>query len=130
MQLRDAEFMAQMSTAVEAAPAAQRPLAYIDFIAAWTQQPDFCGCAFINASAEYSNQNDRPHVLAKAHKQNVLTYLEKICLSAKFKHPAASAMQLFLIGEGLIVTCQVNGASKEFIDSARSLVVALTNAAI
>lgn len=125
MRLRDTEFMTQMSAAVEVAHELQRPLAYIDFIAAWARQPDFCGCAFINASAEYSDQRAAPHALAKAHKQNVLNYLEKVCTGAQLKQPAASAIQLFLIAEGLIVACQVNGVSETLIDSARSLLQAL-----
>lgn len=126
MQLRDTQFMADMQAAVEATPPQQRPLAYIDFIAAWARQPDFCGCAFINASAEYSNPSDRPHLLAKAHKQNVLSYLEKICADAGCAQPSTVALQVFLIGEGLIVSCQVNGTSDDLIDSARSILRVLT----
>lgn len=126
MQLRDTQFMADMQAAVEAAPARQRPQAYLDFIAAWTQQPEFCGCAFINASAEYSQRDERPHVLAREHKQNVLSYLERICAEAELQQPAALALQLFLIGEGLIVSCQVSGPSPTLFDSARSILQALT----
>nr|WP_319528087.1 TetR/AcrR family transcriptional regulator [Pseudomonas laurentiana] len=125
LQLRHTEFMTQMSAAVDAAPSLQRPLAYIDFIATWAQSADFCGCAFINASAEYSSPDDPPHLLAKQHKQQVLAYLEAICTEAQFKHPSVAALQLFVIGEGLIVTCQVNGASTAFIEAARGMVLGM-----
>lgn len=125
LQLRHTEFMAQMKAALEAAPGPLRPLAYIDFIAAWAQGPDFFGCAFINAAAEYSDQRETPHQLAKQHKQQVLAYLETICTEAQLKQPSVAAMQLFVIGEGLIVTCQVNGASTAFIAAAREMVAGM-----
>lgn len=122
LRLRDAQFMAKMQAAMEPAAEAQRPLAYIDFIATWTREPDFHGCAFINAAAEYAEAGEPPHVLAGQHKEQVLAYLEKVCARAGFRQPLAAARQLFLIGEGLIVACQVRGASQEMIDSAREMV--------
>lgn len=121
LQLRDNEFMARMKARVEADDVAQRPLAYIEFIAAWVQEPDFHGCAFINASAEYSDQAEPPHVLAKAHKVRILTYLESLCRQVGARQPDAMARQLFLVGEGLIVASQVNGASQAMIDDARAM---------
>lgn len=126
LQLRDTEFMTKAKEAVEAVCDPLRPLAYIDFIAAWVQEPDFHGCAFINASAEYGSQTDQPHILAKLHKQQVLAYLEEICIHAKLQQPSLAARQLFLIGEGLIVSSQVNGPSMDVIDSARDMVLMLT----
>ena len=126
LQRRDTEFMRKMRGVVERVSDSLRPLAYIEFIAVWVQEPDFHGCAFINATAEYSGQTDQPHILAKLHKQPVLGYLEEICTEAKLKQPFLVARQLFLIGEGLIVTCQVNGPSEEVLDSARDMVSILT----
>ena len=83
LQLRDTEFMRKIRDVVEQVSDLLRPLAYIEFIAAWVQEPDFHGCAFINASAEYSGQTDPPHILAKQHKQQVLAYLEEICTDAQ-----------------------------------------------
>ncbi|EIK52432.1 TetR family transcriptional regulator [Stutzerimonas stutzeri TS44] len=123
LRLRDAEFMAKMKAAMEPVPDAQRPQAYIDFIASWAHEPDFHGCAFINATAEYAGPDEPPHVLARQHKEQVLAYLQEVCARAGFRQPTAAARQLFLIGEGLIVTCQVGGVSQEMIDSARRMVV-------
>lgn len=123
---RDTELMTKMRSVVEAASCPQRPLAYLDFIASWAQESDFHGCAFINASAEYSGHTDQPHLLAKMHKQQVLAYLGEVCTNAKLKQPCIAVRQLFLIGEGLIVACQVNGASEDLIDAARGMVSMLT----
>lgn len=122
LRLRDAQFMARMRAAMEPATDAQRPQAYIDFIAAWAREPDFHGCAFINAAAEYAEATEPPHVLARAHKEQVLGYLQDVCTRAGYREPQAAARQLFLIGEGLIVACQVGGAAQEMIDSARGMV--------
>lgn len=128
LRLRDAQFMAKMQAAMEPATDAQRPLAYIDFIAAWAHESDFHGCAFINAAAEYADAGEPPHVLARQHKEQVLAYLEEVCSRAGFRQPVAAGRQLFLIGEGLIVACQVGGAAQEMIDSARGLVGLLAGA--
>uniref|UniRef100_UPI0030EE5532 TetR/AcrR family transcriptional regulator n=1 Tax=Pseudomonas guineae TaxID=425504 RepID=UPI0030EE5532 len=65
LRLRDTEFMVNMKTAMEPATDAQRPQTYIDFIAAWAREPDFHGCTFINAAAEYAEAGEPPHVLAR-----------------------------------------------------------------
>lgn len=122
LRLRDTEFMVKMKAAMEPAPDAQRPQAYIDFIAAWAREPDFHGCAFINAAAEYAEAGEPPHVLARQHKEQVLAYLEEVSARAGFRQPQQVARQLFLIGEGLVVACQVGGAAQEMIDSAREMV--------
>lgn len=126
LQRRDREFMAKAKLAVEALGDRLRPLAYIDFIAAWVQEADFHGCAFINASAEYSAPTDPPHRLAQRHKQQVLDYLEVICRDAALQQPSRIARQLFLIGEGLIVASQVNGPSQAIIASAREMALLVT----
>lgn len=130
LRLRDTEFMTNLRDVVEAVSEPLRPMAYIDFLAAWVQESDFHGCAFINAAAEYSGHDDQPHSLARLHKQQVLAYLEEVCTRAKYKQPALAARQLFLIGEGLIVACQVNGPAKDLIDSARDMVLMLNAAGL
>lgn len=119
LELRDKQFMANMQKSVEAEKSELRPLAYIEFVSGWIQEANFNGCTFINAAAEYANQKDPPHVMAKVHKQRVLTYLEEVCTSAGIKQPALAARQLFLLGEGLIVASQVNGAQADMINAAR-----------
>lgn len=125
---RDGEFMARLRQTVDAAAAAQRPLAYIEFIAAWVQEPDFNGCAFVNVAAEYADPADRLHIAAKAHKDAVFAYLEDICAAAGIGQPSLAARQLLLIGEGLIVASQVSGAQEATLEAARRLVSLLTAA--
>lgn len=122
---RDALFMARMRAAVEARPLAERPAAYVDFILAWTQEPDFHGCAFINAAAEYPAASDEAHALAAAHKRVIRDYLERICAEAGLAGPQAAARQLFLLGEGLTVAAQVGGFDAALADTAQAAAAAL-----
>lgn len=121
IQLRDEQFMARLVAAVEAVAIEDRPAAYIDFIAGWVREPDFHGCLFINAAAEYSAEQDAPHVLAKELKERVISYLLKICELAQLNSPLEVAQQLFLLGEGLIVASQVRGAADVTIQAARQM---------
>ncbi|MCU1715543.1 TetR/AcrR family transcriptional regulator [Pseudomonas sp. 5P_3.1_Bac2] len=123
---RHQDFMAAMSSFVESVEASQRPLAYLDFIGAWVQQGDFCGCLFINAAAEYSALEAPPHGQAQAHKQQLLEYLSRLCAEAGFTQPRQTAMQLFVLGEGLIVSAQVQGPLPELLRASRQVAELLT----
>lgn len=121
LQYRDDAFMAQLSAHLSQAEVTARPLAYLDFIDRWTAQPDFHGCAFINAAAEYSPPALPPHQLAQAHKARLLTTLQDICREAGLSNPGEVAQQLFLIGEGLIVASQVNGHTPALAETAQRM---------
>ena len=118
LNLRDTQFFEHMQAFVEAADVVDRPQAYVAFLAHWGNEGNFCGCAFINAAAEFAEHSAGPHVLSKAHKLRVLNYLEVICAQAGAMDPATMAMQLFLIGEGLIVAMQTMGASALLLEAA------------
>jgi len=120
LALRHRQFMEKMRAFVEAAPVALRPLAYINFIIHWVQEDDFHGCAFINAAAEYAKADEPPHQQAAAHKKEICGYLTDLCAAAGVKQPAAVAMPLYLIGEGLIVACQVQGHNASLLEAARA----------
>lgn len=113
LKLRDEQFFERMETFVEAAALVNRPQAYIAFLAAWGNEPNFHGCAFINATAEFAEHTSSPHVLSRTHKQRILNYLMEICSQLEVTEPKIMASQLFLIGEGLIVATQVMGSSEQ-----------------
>lgn len=119
LQLRHDQFMERMQAFVETAPRQGRPMAYLAFLEAWGKEPDFHGCMFINAAAEYSDAEIAPHRAAKAHKEQVLVYLERICLQAGYRDPQSLAAQLFVMGEGLIVVMQVMGDSQSIMMATR-----------
>ena len=121
LKARDVQFMELMNNYISEREAAQRPVAYLDFLAAWGQQRGFHGCMFINASAEYADPAAPPHQQAAEHKRHVLAYLQQICAEAGIAEPVRYALQLFLIGEGLIVSTQVSGYAEENFAAARQL---------
>lgn len=125
LKQRHDEFFTQMQTFVEAQQALQRPLAYLAFIASWTQTNDFFGCTFINAAAEYSDTQSPAHQLAAQHKQQLQKYLEKLCQEAQLSPAQPLAMQLFVLGEGLIVASQVSGSTPQLIDATLAAAKAL-----
>ena len=51
-----------------------------------------------------------------------MAYLEQICAQAHLNNPRLAAMQLLLIGEGLIVSSQVNGVCRELIAAGKEMV--------
>lgn len=121
LALRHTQFMAKMRAFVDAAPTEQRPLAYIDFIASWVREDGFCGCAFINAAAEFASSDAPPHQQAAKHKQEIQAYLKDLCVAGGISQPELIAEQLFVLGEGMIVACQVQGYDASRMNAARTL---------
>lgn len=129
LRWRHEAFMARIRAHVQAQSPTERPLAYLDFIAGWVGEPDFCGCAFINAAAEYPDAAETAHVIAAEHKQSLRDYLEQLCRDAGLAEPAHKAAGLFLLGEGLTVAAQVSGAGAELHALARSQAQAMLGGA-
>ncbi|MDC6167015.1 TetR/AcrR family transcriptional regulator [Paucibacter sp. XJ19-41] len=124
LRARHELLLARIRAHVERRPTQQRPLAYIDFVCGWSREPDFCGCAFINAAAEYADAADPAHVIAAEHKKSLRDYLQRLCEEAGLAAPARAAATLFLIGEGLTVAAQVAGADAALADQAMALAAA------
>jgi len=122
LRRRDEQFMAALQAFVQAVPVAERPAAYIDFIAGWARHDGFHGCAFINAAAEYAGHEEPAHRIAAEHKRVLRAYLGRLCEEAGLANAAGVAAQLFLLGEGLIVACQVAGPDEELLEAARQSV--------
>ena len=129
LRWRHEELMSRIHAQLHTLAPAERPLAYLDFIAAWVREPDFCGCAFINAAAEYPDAAESAHAIAAEHKQTLRNYLEQLCQQAGLAEPARKAAGLFLLGEGLTVAAQVSGADASLHALARAQAQALLNGA-
>lgn len=129
LALRHQQFMSRLRGFVEQAAVELRPLAYIDFLAGWTQEGSFRGCAFINATAEYGQRDAPPHRQAAAHKQEIRDYVLGLCTAGGAKEPTSVATRLYLVGEGLIVTRQVQGLDDVLTEAARQVARTLWSAA-
>lgn len=72
------------------------------------QAPEFFGCPFINATAEYSDANHPFHRIAVEYKQMFRDYIFQIVEQLNVADPQALTAQLFLLIEGMLVAAQVD----------------------
>jgi len=86
-----------------------RLLAIFDELGAWLADEDFCGCMFINASAEYSDHADPIHAASAEHKRLVENYVRELAEQAGADPSTAGglASELCLLMEGAVVSRQV-----------------------
>ena len=75
----------------------------------WFNSKNFCGCMFINAAAEFANQNDPCHMLCAEHKRLMHEYVKTIAEKAGADEPSRLSSQLNLLIEGAIVQAHVCG---------------------
>ncbi len=96
---RDEQFRNAFMRAIErqAGTPRERLSAIFDVLQAWFEAPDFSGCMFINASAEFGDPDDPIHAAAAEHKRLILGYFRQL------------AEGLMLLMEGAIVMRHVAG---------------------
>ncbi|MBN3786276.1 TetR/AcrR family transcriptional regulator [Burkholderia sp. Ac-20353] len=79
LERRDARWMQWFVDATLArgkTPCAQL-LGMFDVLRDWFRQPDFHGCAFLNAAGEIADANDPVRVVARAHKAQLLAFVRE-----------------------------------------------------
>lgn len=96
----------------------ERLLALFDALEEWFARPDFAGCTFINASAEFGAPDDPIHAAAAEHKRLVLGYIRGLARAAGAPDAEGLARQLMLLTEGAIVITQVSGQGSGEIGAA------------
>ncbi len=111
LRLRDERFRNWFMKAVEqrAEKPAERLLAVFDVLEEWFRTDEFCGCMFINASAEYASPDDPIHVTSAEHKRLVLKYLRELAPEADSADPDKLGDQIALLLEGAIVLAHLTG---------------------
>ncbi|MEQ8771140.1 MAG: TetR/AcrR family transcriptional regulator [Phycisphaerales bacterium] len=111
MRRRDEIFRNKMMKFVESKGKTPRERleAVFDFHEDWFAGTEFCGCMFINASAEFSLADSAPRRLAAEHKQEIVRYLSELCGAAGYDDPTDTAEQLNILIEGAIVAARVVG---------------------
>jgi AcrR family transcriptional regulator len=86
----------------------ERLLSIFDAHDAWFHEKGFSGCMFINASAEFSSQQDPNHIISAEHKRMVREYIRDLAEQAGAKDPNVLSKQLSLLLEGSIVEAYVS----------------------
>jgi AcrR family transcriptional regulator len=84
-------------------------LAAFDVLDTWFNSPDFTGCQFINAAAEFPNPHDPVHAVAAEHKRKHRDGFRDLAQAAGAADPEAFADQYAALIEGTLILRQVHG---------------------
>ncbi|TQJ57373.1 MULTISPECIES: TetR/AcrR family transcriptional regulator [Streptomyces] len=87
----------------------ERILAVFDWLAEWFGEPDFRGCAWINAYGELGATSERVARQVRSHKRAFREYLGGLVADAGL--PDALTGPLFLLAEGAMVTAGISGGA-------------------
>lgn len=87
----------------------QQLLAMFDVLDLWFNAPDFRGCQFINAAAEFPNPHDPIHAVAAEHKRKTRDFFRDLASAAGAPHPESFADRYTALIEGTLVLRQVHG---------------------
>lgn len=82
-------------------------LAVFDVLHDWFTHPDFLGCQFINAAAEFPSPNDPIHQAAARHKEAFEQAITDMARDAGLKNPEDLAVKWMVLIEGAINLRQV-----------------------
>ena len=84
-------------------------LGFFDVLDVWFNSPDFRGCQFINAAAEFPNPCDPVHAVAAEHKRKNRDFFRDLAASAGAADPERFADWYTALVEGTLVLRQVHG---------------------
>jgi AcrR family transcriptional regulator len=131
LRLRDEQFRNWFVRRVEelAEAPADRLLAMFDVMEEWFAQPEFRGCMFVKASAEYQEAGHPIHAQAAEHKRLLEGHVRRLAEAAGAADPAGLARQLMLLKEGAIVTAHL-GHTQDPAADARLAAEVLVSSAI
>ena len=92
-------------------------LALFEVLDVWFNAPDFRGCQFINAAAEFPNPRDPVHAVAAEHKRRNRDHFRDLAVAAGANDPDSFADQYTALVEGTLILRQVHGRD----DAARTI---------
>lgn len=88
---------------------AERLLALFDVLAEWFESPNFQGCMFINATAEYAQHDHPVHQASAEHKRVFGEYILTLAQATGALTPKELTAQILLLMEGAVTTAHVSG---------------------
>ncbi|SEN68358.1 TetR/AcrR family transcriptional regulator [Nitrosomonas marina] len=111
LRRRDEQFRNNFMRAVErfGTTPAERLVSVFDAADEWFNSKGFCGCMFINASAEFTAADNPIHVASAEHKRLMYEYVKSLAEKAGAENPAELSKQLNLLIEGATVQAHVSG---------------------
>jgi len=81
-------------------------LGVFDAFANWFSDPEFCGCMFQAAVAEFPNPESKPSQAARAHQVRVAQLFEDLCTSADLPNPNTLGRMLAMLASGASCTAR------------------------
>ena len=84
-------------------------LCFFDVLDIWFNSPDFRGCQFINAAAEFPNPHDPVHQVAAEHKRKNRDFFRDLGRHAGMRDPENFADRYTALVEGTLILRQVHG---------------------
>ncbi len=133
LRKRDADFRAWFVAQIDGR--AEHPqdklLAVFDVIGEWLAIPEFRGCAFINAAAEFPLKGNPVHQVSAEFYDQFRVYIGTLAGECGITSPENLALQLSLLVEGAIVSEQMkrhSGAAEQAKQAASVLIQNSLNA--
>ncbi|QJT05771.1 TetR/AcrR family transcriptional regulator [Streptomyces asoensis] len=110
LERRDVRWRGQLAESVaRREDPRERIPAVFDWLAEWFGEPDFRGCAWINAYGELGATSERVARQVREHKRAFREYLGGLVADAGL--PDALTGPLFLLAEGAMVTAGISGGT-------------------
>ncbi|MGB0909632.1 MAG: TetR/AcrR family transcriptional regulator [Nitrospirales bacterium] len=106
-----------------------RILALFDVLGEWFQAPDFQGCMFINATAEYAQHDHPVHQASAEHKRVFGLYILTLAKDGNADNPEELTAQILLLMEGAIATAHVSGSKLVAQHARKTVDILLSRAA-
>lgn len=100
-----------------------RLLAIFDVISQWLDIPEFRGCAFINAAAEFPLEGSPVHQVSIEFYDKFRHYIADLARQCGSKSPENLALQLSLLIEGAIVSEQMQRHSGAAIQAKQAAII-------
>jgi len=134
LRKRDADFTSWFVERIESRTKQpmDKLLAIFDVIGEWLEIPEFRGCAFINAAAEFPIEGNPVHQVSAEFYDQFRSYISELAGQCGIPSPDSLAVQLSLLVEGAIVSEQMkrhSGAADQAKQAARVLIESRLNGA-
>lgn len=119
LRLRDEEFRNWLCRRLQERGKSPRGQleALFEVLEEWFEQPQFRGCMFIKASAEYQGAQDPINVQSAEHKRLLRAHFCALASQAGATDPETLARQLMLLKEGAIVQASIQHSSASARDA-------------
>lgn len=117
LESRFAPAAERMARAFERLPPREAILRVFDGLDEWLKQDEFCGCAFINAAAEFHDRDHPVHRLAASYKFTTQHYFREALERLQVADPARLARQLQYLMEGAISMGHIQGPGDQALEA-------------